>query len=144
MNGLSPHSDRKWEGSLESKINKLPGDPYSERIRARFWLVSDQQQGYLGIGRIKLLEYIHQYGSINQAAKQMGMSYKKAWKLIEDMNHLHQQPLVLSEKGGKTGGGTQLTELGLRYIDEFRAIEKRLEDFLHRESERLQDILVQI
>lgn len=126
-----------------TKVNKLPGDEYAELIRARFWLVSKQGQGYLGVGRIKLLENIEQFGSINQAAKQMAMSYKKAWKLIEDMNQLHSQPLVLSEKGGKSGGGTQLTELGKHYVSEFRALEKRLELFLVQQSEELEQRLIQ-
>lgn len=134
---------REKEKILSTKMHKLPGEGYSDTIRARFWLVSEQQQGYLGIGRIKLLEYIHQYGSINQAAKQMGMSYKKAWKLIEDLNQLHSQPLVLSEKGGKAGGGTHLTELGLRYVTAFREIEQRLALFLQQESDKLCNIMVQ-
>jgi molybdate transport system regulatory protein len=122
---------------------KMPGDGYSELIRARFWLVNGQSEGYIGIGRIKLLENIQLYGSINRAAKEMGMSYKKAWKLIEDMNQLSDKPLVISEKGGKSGGGTQVTELGLRYIAYFRGLEQRLTEFLQQESECLSKVLVQ-
>src|SRR5690554_5443682 len=96
-------------------------------INARFWLKSIEQTAYLGIGRVKLLENIAEFGSINQAAKQMKMSYKKAWKLIDEMNSLHaDQPLVISEKGGKAGGGTQLTALGNFYIQEFRQLETEL------------------
>jgi molybdate transport system regulatory protein len=122
---------------------KMPGDAYSELIRARFWLVSGDSVGYIGIGRIKLLENIQRFGSINQAAKEMGMSYKKAWKLIEDMNQLADTPLVISEKGGKSGGGTQVTALGLRYIAYFRGLEQRLTAFLQQESADLKSIMVQ-
>lgn len=121
---------------------KQPGDAYAELIRARFWLVSSTGEGYLGIGRIKLLENIQRYGSINRAAKEMGMSYKKAWKLIEDMNQLAEHPLVISEKGGKSGGGTRVTDLGLRYIVYFRGLEQRLADFLQQESDGLRSVLV--
>ncbi|WP_044407712.1 winged helix-turn-helix domain-containing protein [Thiomicrospira microaerophila] len=122
-------------------VKKLPGDAYSALIRARFWLVSPQGEGYLGIGRIKLLENIQRYGSINRAAKEMGMSYKKAWKLIEDMNQLAATPLVVSEKGGRAGGGTQITALGLVYIDYFRGLEQRLAVFLQQETVQLQAVL---
>lgn len=117
---------------------KLPGEAYSALIHARFWLVAEQGRGYLGIGRITLLEHIARCGSINQAAKQMGMSYKKAWKLVEDLNRLAQAPLVTSEKGGKSGGGTHLTALGQAYVQHFRELEQRLQLFLQQESERLE------
>lgn len=120
-----------------SKADGLPGEAYSSLIRARFWLVADEGQGYLGIGRIKLLENIDRFGSINQAAKAMGMSYKKAWKLIDEVNRMTDQPLVISEKGGATGGGTRLTTQGQAYVASFRGLEARLSAFLQQESERL-------
>ncbi|WFE68900.1 LysR family transcriptional regulator [Thiomicrospira sp. R3] len=104
--------------------------------------MSEVGSGYIGIGRIKLLENIQRFGSINRAAKEMNMSYKKAWKLVEDMNHLSDFPLVLSEKGGKQGGGTQVTELGVAYINYFHGLEQRLAEFLVKESEQLKNILV--
>lgn len=119
---------------------KLPGDAYSTRIRARFWIVTEEGEGYLGIGRITLLEKIDQFGSINRAAKEMQMSYKKAWKLVEDMNKLTQEPLVLSEKGGKSGGGTYITPLGKAYIKQFHALDSRLRAFLEAESKVIDDM----
>jgi len=115
------------------KKTKLPGEAYSERIRARFW-ITGEEQGYLGIGRIELLENIQQYGSINRAAKEMGMSYKKAWKLIEELNQMSQTPLVIKSQGGKAGGGTSLTEEGERLVGRFRDIEKELIEFLEKAS----------
>lgn len=120
---------------------KQPGEAYSPLIHARFWLVAEQGQGYLGIGRITLLEHIARFGSINQAAKQMGMSYKKAWKLIEDLNRLEEAPLVMSEKGGKSGGGTHLTPLGQVYVQQFREIEQRFQVFLQQESNNLKSCI---
>lgn len=124
---------------MSEKIDlKLPGEAYSPKIRARFWLTGDQE-GYLGIGRVTLLEKIHQLGSMNQAAKEMGMSYKKAWKLIEELNAMFDEPLVIKEQGGKSGGGTQLTPRGMQAIAQFRGIEERLVNFLEAESKKLQN-----
>lgn len=119
---------------------KLPGEAYSEWIRARFW-VSAASGAYVGIGRITLLEAIQKTGSINQAAKSMNMSYKKAWKLVDEMNQMLDQPLVTKAQGGKAGGGTLLTEQGVWVLEQFRAIERRLEQFLQKESDQFAQAL---
>ena len=112
---------------------KLPGEAYSERVRARFW-ITGKDGGYLGIGRIQLLENIEQYGSINGAAKSMGMSYKKAWKLIDELNQMSDTPLVIKSQGGKAGGGTALTDEGKRLVAKFRQLETELITFLEKAS----------
>lgn len=53
----------------------------------------------------------------------MGMSYKKAWYLIDTMNNCFRQPLVVASKGGSSRGGAQLTEMGQKVLDLYRAIE---------------------
>ena len=116
------------------KTEKLPGEGYSERIRARFW-ITGKEQGYLGIGRIQLLENIERYGSINGAAKSMGMSYKKAWKLIDELNQMSDAPLVIKSQGGKAGGGTALTEEGKHMVAKFRQLEAELTAFLKKASD---------
>ena len=115
------------------KAAKLPGEAYSERIRARFW-ITGKKQGYLGIGRIQLLENIEQCGSMNGAAKAMGMSYKKAWKLIDELNQMSDSPVVIKSQGGKAGGGTALTEEGKRLVAKFRKLEAELTTFLQKAS----------
>ena len=136
-------SESKPEAVLEGKT-KLPGEAYSPKIRARFWIVGDAvsdtaggSEGYVGIGRIELLENIERLGSMSQAAKAMGMSYKKAWKLIQDLNSMYAEPLVVKEHGGKSGGGTQLTARGRILIVEFRALEKNLAVFLEAQSSKI-------
>ncbi|WP_232023406.1 winged helix-turn-helix domain-containing protein [Thiomicrorhabdus aquaedulcis] len=94
----------------------------------------------MGIGRIELLEHIAHFGSINQAAKQMGMSYKKAWKLIEELNGMYDQPLVVKVQGGKSGGGTQLTAKAERLIKCFRELEDDLQKFLMTASHALEEL----
>ncbi|MGC9456062.1 MAG: winged helix-turn-helix domain-containing protein [Halothiobacillaceae bacterium] len=114
--------------------NRLPGSPYSERIRARVW-ITGARQGYLGVGKVRLLEQIDQHGSISAAAKAMGMSYKRAWSLVEDMNALGKRPLVDKGAGGAGGGHASLTEDGHRAVAMYRALEDDLEQFLKKKSE---------
>jgi len=92
-------------------------------IYARFWFEKDKKS-YLGVGRVELLERIHKSGSILKAAKEMHMSYKAAWDSIDIINKLSSSPLVYSTNGGKGGGGTQLTKLGLEAIETFNEIER--------------------
>jgi molybdate transport system regulatory protein len=79
----------------------------------------------LGPGKIDLLAGIAETGSISAAGRQMGMSYKKAWRLIDDMNHAFRRPLVAAAKGGKAGGGARLTPTGKAVLDRYRSMEDR-------------------
>lgn len=72
-----------------------------------------------GPGKAQLLQAIAQTGSISQAAKQMGMSYRRAWQLVDTMNHCFVQPLVETQTGGRQGGGTVVTEFGLQVLHLF-------------------------
>ncbi len=126
------------ETTIQALVDeKIPGGAYSEKIHARFWLAGEKGS-YLGVGRIQLLENIAQSGSMNKAAKAMGMSYKKAWKLVDEMNQMYQQPLVEKAQGGKSGGGSVVTQRGQQVIQNFRSFEKRFEAFLQQESDLLQ------
>jgi len=80
--------------------------------------------GRIGPGKIDLLEQIAAFGSISAAARKMGMSYKRAWDLVEEMNQIFGKPVVSAKTGGKQGGGAQLTQVGLAVVSRFRAIER--------------------
>ena len=80
----------------------------------------------LGPGKAALLEAIQREGSISAAGRGMGMSYKRAWGLVEEMNAGFAQPLVTSARGGAKGGGAVVTEAGLRALALFRALEVRV------------------
>jgi molybdate transport system regulatory protein len=80
--------------------------------------------GRIGPGKVELLEHIAAFGSISAGARQMSMSYKHAWLLVEDMNRLFGKPVVAATKGGRRGGGAQLTAVGLAVVTRFRAIER--------------------
>ena len=108
---------------------KLPGSPFGKSVRARLW-IEGSNSGVLGVGKVSLLEAIAEKGSISQAANSMGMSYKRAWQLVEEMNALSDHPFVVTETGGAHGGGTRLTERGLRAIQTYRTLEKEFESFI--------------
>jgi molybdate transport system regulatory protein len=77
----------------------------------------------IGPGKIALLESIRETGSISAAARLLGMSYRRAWLLIEEINTCLQQPAVESSVGGVKGGGAALTPNGDRIIEIYRSIE---------------------
>src|ERR1700689_812301 len=77
----------------------------------------------LGPGKIRLLEAIEKTGSISQAGRALGMSYRRAWLLVDDMNHCFRAPVVATQPGGVRGGGAALTQLGRELIETYRAIE---------------------
>ncbi|MDE3027655.1 MAG: winged helix-turn-helix domain-containing protein [Paracoccaceae bacterium] len=76
----------------------------------------------IGPGKVELLEHIRDTGSISAAGRAMGMSYKRAWMLVEVMNAAFCDPLVASVRGGPQGGGAQLTETGVQVVAHYRAM----------------------
>ena len=78
----------------------------------------------IGPGKIALLEAIKATGSISGAARQMDMSYRRAWLLVEEINAALREPAVAAATGGKQGGGAALTPTGEEIISLYRAIER--------------------
>lgn len=77
----------------------------------------------IGPGKADLLEGIAATGSIAAAGRRMGMSYKRAWGLVETMNAVFADPVVESARGGAKGGGARLTETGRKVLDAYRRFE---------------------
>ena len=112
------------------------------RINGRIWLETtpgDTNERFMGIGRLELLGHIQETGSINQAAKAMRMSYKRAWDLVHSMNTLAGTPLVATQTGGEKGGGAIVTEAGQKYVAYYRALHERFQKFLANELANLPD-----
>jgi molybdate transport system regulatory protein len=78
----------------------------------------------VGPGKVDLLEAIKATGSISAAARSLGMSYRRAWLLVDTMNRCFRAPLVEAEAGGNRGGGARLTRLGAEVIRRYRRIER--------------------
>lgn len=81
------------------------------------------ESAMLGPGKAALLEGIARTGSISAAGRELGMSYKRAWMLVEALNAMFREPLVESARGGARGGGASLTETGQQVLALYRGIE---------------------
>jgi len=79
----------------------------------------------IGPGKIRLLELIAETGSISAAGRQMGMSYRRAWRLVDSLNRMFAEPVLDARPGGAGGGGAQVTAFGRRVIEVYREIEQR-------------------
>jgi len=77
----------------------------------------------IGPGKIALLEAIRSTGSISAAARTLGMSYRRAWLLVEEVNRTLREPAVTTESGGARGGGAVVTAVGEQVVDLYRIIE---------------------
>ena len=108
------------------------------QVYGGLWMGRDEDVQISDV-RISLLEKIGESGSITQAAKAVGISYKTAWDAVDAMKNLSGEALVESLTGGKGGGGTRLTEAGQQLVKTYRMIQKEQERFLSSISEGLDD-----
>jgi molybdate transport system regulatory protein len=106
------------------------------KINGSLWLESDGGR-FFGPGPVELLERIAQTGSISSAAKEMNMSYKKAWELINHLNAQTKTPVVILQSGGEKGGGSAVTPEAMELIEYHRGMRKRFATFLENETKRL-------
>lgn len=107
-----------------------------KEIRVRCW-VDIESVKFFGPGRAELLTLIEKSGSISKAAKAMGMSYKKAWGMIDEMNTAGQKPYVISKAGGKKGGGAELTDTGKKVVNAYNKLISKINSIVDKETELL-------
>ena len=105
---------------MRKKAKSIRASP----LQARFRIFCGDHVA-LGPGKVELLAYIGQTGSINQAARRMDMSYMRAWSLVQTMNRCFKKPLVIAAHGGEGGGGAKLTESGRRMLALYRQMEAK-------------------
>src|ERR1700682_2100344 len=77
----------------------------------------------IGPGKVLLLEAVRDTGSISRPGLSRGMSYRRAWLLVDDMNRCFREPVVMAQPGGAQGGGAALTAFGQKVIQKYRKIE---------------------
>lgn len=80
-----------------------------------------------GPGKAELLEWVDRTGSISAAAKGMGLSYRRAWLMVDTMNRCFREPLVTTAHGGAKGGGAALSDAGREVLAAFRGLEADLQ-----------------
>lgn len=107
----------------------------------RFFLRLYFDDAMLGPGKAELMEHIRATGSISAAGRTMGMSYKRAWLLVEELNAAFTGPLISSARGGAGGGGTGLTPLGEEVLSLFRSIEAEAQAAATAGIDRLEALL---
>lgn len=78
----------------------------------------------MGPGKADLLDAIRREGSISSAARALGMSYRRAWMLVEVMNRCWCAPLVEATAGGRSGGGAHVTDMGLNVLELYRQVQR--------------------
>lgn len=91
----------------------------------------------LGPGKIDLLESIERTGSLRQAAQSLGMSYRRAWLLLDGLNRSFTEPAATASVGGQGGGGVTLTPFGLEIIRSYRAAAQAIEAVAHKELQSI-------
>ncbi|MGY1490180.1 winged helix-turn-helix domain-containing protein [Methylobacillus pratensis] len=95
----------------------------------------------IGPGKADLLEAIDKSGSISAGARAMGMSYKRAWDLVDAMNKSFREPLVATATGGSHGGGAKVTPFGQDVLARYRAMEAKANHSIAQDAEALVSLL---
>jgi len=106
------------------------------RVRSKIWLEMDGEPVF-GQGREDLLRLIQETGSINGAAKAMGIPYRKAWTYIDAMEKRLGFPLVIRQKGGAGGGESVLSPQAASILEKFHALKKDFNDMVNRKFVKL-------
>ncbi|WP_118138698.1 winged helix-turn-helix domain-containing protein [Oceanicella sp. SM1341] len=98
-------------------------------------------EAMIGPGKADLLQAIAATGSISAAGKGMGMSYKRAWSLVEAMNAEYAGPVVETSRGGASRGGAALTPLGEKVLGLYRRLQEKAEAATRAEVAELKSVL---
>lgn len=93
-------------------------------------------------GRADLIDAIDSTGSISAAGREMTMSYRRAWLLVEATNAAFVEPLIVANTGGSGGGGAQVTDFGRSVLERYRAMEKKAAEAIHSDFAVISKLLV--
>ncbi|MFC3879486.1 winged helix-turn-helix domain-containing protein [Algoriphagus namhaensis] len=108
------------------------------KVKGRIWIELEGEK-YMGKGHLQLLYAIQETGSLNGAAKKTGISYRKAWRLIHQINEMGREDVVLLKKGGAKGGGTKVTAYGMQLLEFYAGLQKEfsdsMQDYLTKHAE---------
>lgn len=120
------------DGSAEApRVRRRRKEHAFPRVRIR---IGDEL--VLGPGKVELLEAIGRTGSISAAGRELGMSYRRAWLLVDALNRMFPDPLVKASPGGSHGGGAKLTDNGREVAAAYRRVEERARVAMQEEMAR--------
>ena len=108
-------------------------------IKSKLWIEANGNI-ILGEGRTQLLKAIEKEGSLSAAAKSLGMSYKKAWKLMDVVNKNAKEIVVITSTGGSGGGGAEITPYGKELIKQFEALKTDCWKHLKESEEQFKNL----
>jgi molybdate transport system regulatory protein len=108
------------------------------RYRGLTLRVMGKRAPAMGPGKAELIERIAETGSISAAARAMGMSYRRAWQLVEALNKDYRAPVIVTATGGARGGGAAVTPFGKRLVRLFRAMEDKASAAIAADLRRFQ------
>jgi molybdate transport system regulatory protein len=123
---------------MASSIRHILKNEGAYKVSGSLWMEVEGEK-FFGPGRVELLERIDGTGSVSQAAKQMRMSYKKAWEMVTALNKQSGCPLVLLQTGGERGGGSIITDEARELIAFHRQLRERFKAFLEKETRNLRE-----
>jgi len=106
------------------------------KVKSKIWLEKDGELVF-GTGRMRILKTVAQTGSLKQAAEKLKMSYRRAWSYIHSAEERLGKLLLLKERGGKSGGGAQLTEYAKELIRNFDQLQKEVRKFTDKRYKEL-------
>jgi molybdate transport system regulatory protein len=121
---------------LSRRVPRSPDSTLKIRVR-----VTRGDADAFGPGKAQLLESLLETGSLNRSARDLKMSYVKALALVRAMNTHFSEPLVTLSRGGRQGGGTQVSKLGTQVLAEYSALHKSCEKAAQSRWRRLQKLL---
>jgi molybdate transport system regulatory protein len=122
---------------MKSKAHQaLLKQDLSYTVTGKIWIQCGKEK-FFGPGPVDLLQQIEKTGSISKAAREMGMSYKKAWELINQINAKATKPFVITKSGGEQGGGSTITDEAKLLIAYYIELRENFLSFLQNETEEL-------
>lgn len=113
---------------------------HSRTLKGRIWVEIKGKPALTDSGA-DLLEQIAACGSLSESARRLNYSYRRAWMLLDTMNHLWPKPLVKTTTGGKSGGGAVVTELGKQVLSTYRDLQLRVEHLLDSSGDPFKALL---
>jgi molybdate transport system regulatory protein len=131
---VSETAKRSKRASAPTKKAVKPAKPAAKKAERAFPYVRILiGEMVLGPGKVDLLESIGRTGSISAAGRELGMSYRRAWLLVDALNHMFPDTLVSAAPGGSRGGGAKLTDYGRGVAAAYRRVEARARSAMREE-----------